>query len=351
MKNIDEHGMFSFFSIQIYALKLFIILTMNSFNFAAVKAAGGQVLSDGKSGISIGGWTITSQQGHIATDVKAEKFKDELGILSIPEQWYDSNFLELKHEASGIQFIFKGEDALRAWRAHQLTAVHVAASEQWTHSRKSEMEAHNAKQLEYDWTFTTDYCGTVLSDKQQQEESSSPVSCWEATSNQMDRTLLTNRDPILFFEDLILYESELEDNGLSSLSVKIRVMPRCWFVLLRFFLRVDGVMVRLRETRLFCHFDGHTSKSTNNINNNNTNLNGESNGDASASASAGNLKTPPDVEVLREVKYQEGTFEKLTKAGAPREGPSYSDGDTAAQVFSAVAPIGLTKYVIEKMIL
>ena len=32
-------------------------------------------------------------------------------------------------------------------------------------------------------------------------------------------------------------------------------MPKCWFVLLRFWLRVDGVAVRLREARLFCRFD------------------------------------------------------------------------------------------------
>ena len=31
-------------------------------------------------------------------------------------------------------------------------------------------------------------------------------------------------------------------------------MPRCWFVLLRFWLRVDGVLMRLRETRLCCPF-------------------------------------------------------------------------------------------------
>lgn len=29
--------------------------------------------------------------------------------------------------------------------------------------------------------------------------------------------------------------------------VQVRVMPRCWYVLLRFWLRVDHVMVRLRE--------------------------------------------------------------------------------------------------------
>ncbi|KAG7673113.1 hypothetical protein Ndes2526B_g05314 [Nannochloris sp. 'desiccata'] len=314
MKNIDEH---------------------------AVTAAGGRVLLDGdgvtKSGISIGGWTITSTEGHIATDAKAEQFKEELGILSIPEQWYASNSLDLEHEASGTQFSFQAEDALRAWRAHQLAAVHVAASEQWTHSRKSEMEAHHAKQLEYDWTFTTDYSGTVAgpNGKEEQHDSAS----WEATPDQMDRTLLTNRDPILFFEELLLYESELEDNGLSTLSVKIRVMPKCWYVLLRFFLRVDGVMVRLRETRLFCHFGSSTGEITN--------LGAEP-GDGGGGGSGGEKKHAAMV-VLREVKFQEGTFEELKKAGAPPEGPVYADGDTAAVALAAVAPIGLTKYVMEKL--
>jgi hypothetical protein len=31
-------------------------------------------------------------------------------------------------------------------------------------------------------------------------------------------------------------------------------MPKCWFLLLRLWLRVDGCMVRLRETRLFCRW-------------------------------------------------------------------------------------------------
>ncbi len=34
--------------------------------------------------------------------------------------------------------------------------------------------------------------------------------------------------------------------------MQVRVMPGCWYVLLRFFLRVDSTLVRLRETRLFC---------------------------------------------------------------------------------------------------
>jgi hypothetical protein len=62
--------------------------------------------------------------------------------------------------------------------------------------------------------------------------------------------------------------------------VQIRVMPKCWFVLLRFWLRVDNTLVRLRETRFFC-------------------------------------STATPQEVLREIKHCEGTFAELQAAGAP----------------------------------
>lgn len=61
---------------------------------------------------------------------------------------------------------------------------------------------------------------------------------------------------------------------------QIRVMPKCWFLLFRFWLRVDDTLVRLREARCFC-----------------------------TAAAPG--------EVLREIKHCEGTFAELQAAGAP----------------------------------
>jgi hypothetical protein len=46
------------------------------------------------------------------------------------------------------------------------------------------------------------------------------------------------------------------------MEAKIRVMPTCWFLLLKFFVRIDNVIVRSRETRLYYEFpspDNHTS--------------------------------------------------------------------------------------------
>ena len=68
----------------------------------------------------------------------------------------------------------------------------------------------------------------------------------------LDMKLLRRRDiPILHYVDLPLYEDEMDDNGSSVLRVRLRVMPSFFFVLLRHVLRVDGVLIRQRETRIF----------------------------------------------------------------------------------------------------
>lgn len=279
----------------------------------ALTRAGGQVLEDG-TGIRYAGWRFVCHKSSIASDAAAEAFKAEIGTISIPEQWYDKNVLQIIHEATGVTFSMRADSALRAWRADQdqPAPVHIPTSEQWQQSRRHEMQVHAAKELQYEWTFTTPYADTFTA----QDVHGYPLP-WKPTTDQLDRALLTRRDPIMMYDEIPLYESELEDNGSSQLSAKIRVMPGCWYVLLRFFLRVDGVLIRLREGRLFCRL--HTS----------------------------NVNTP--ATVLREVRHQEGTFQELQAAGAPPDGPAYADGDAAATVLQAVAPVGVTKYCMERL--
>jgi TIP41-like family len=62
--------------------------------------------------------------------------------------------------------------------------------------------------------------------------------------------------PIIFFDEIILYEDDLHDNGLVQYSIKLRVMPACAYILARLFVRVDHVMIRVRETRLLIDFFG-----------------------------------------------------------------------------------------------
>lgn len=46
------------------------------------------------------------------------------------------------------------------------------------------------------------------------------------TNEQSDKALLMSRDPILFYDDIPLYLSELDDNGVSELSVKVTACSR-----------------------------------------------------------------------------------------------------------------------------
>lgn len=96
----------------------------------------------------------------------------------------------------------------------------------------------------FDWSYSTDYKGTL--------HLSSPE--FESSTSSIPLDLLKQRDPIVFFDDVILYEDEMADNGITTLSCKIRVMPDRLLLLCRFFMRLDNVLVRIRDTRVFVEF-------------------------------------------------------------------------------------------------
>ena len=73
----------------------------------------------------------------------------------------------------------------------------------------------------YDWTFTTPYAGSLAAPP------GAAAPAWQPVDERIDRTLLLARDPILFFDELTLYESELDDNGAMSLSLKARARAAC----------------------------------------------------------------------------------------------------------------------------
>jgi len=54
-----------------------------------------------------------------------------------------------------------------------------------------------------------------------------PAPAWESSAEQLNRAPLLARDPILYYDEVPLYESELDDNGVSQLSVKARRLDPC----------------------------------------------------------------------------------------------------------------------------
>jgi type 2A phosphatase activator TIP41 len=252
-----------------------------------------------------------------ALSAKLKKACEAEGLPStlppLPEAIFGHNCLTLTHEASGHVLRFDAEGAIMCWlrsSAHKGSGglrVRTANTQAWQkHLLKLAEE-----QGDHDWTFSTDYSGTTngltrgppagVGDARTARQAQPDVGCdtgrpsfieshfsskveyeawlcatggtpdaqqegstregppkpvWrEHTGSGLDMELLRRRDvPILHFEDFPLYEDDLHDFGDSVVRVRLRVMPSCFFVLLRHSLRVDGLLIRQHDTRLFHKF-------------------------------------------------------------------------------------------------
>lgn len=111
-------------------------------------------------------------------------------------------------------------------------------------SREKKHEGITEVVKPFDWSYSTDYKGTMKSDTPGFEASVKPIPL----------ELLKRPDPIDFFDEVMLYEDEMADNGITLLSCKIRVMPQRLLLLCRFFMRLDGVLLRIRDTRIYVEF-------------------------------------------------------------------------------------------------
>jgi len=140
---------------------------------------------------------------------------------------------------------FNAFDALDLVDKTDEKMLKVAYSNTWSKSREETHKDIKEVIKPFDWSYTTDYKGSVTS---------SSGKDFTPSTTPIPLELLKRPDPILFFEEVILYESELDDNGISMLSCKVRVMPDRMLLLCRLFMRLDNVLVRIRDTRLYVDF-------------------------------------------------------------------------------------------------
>ena len=73
----------------------------------------------------------------------------------------------------------------------------------------------------------------------------------EQTDEEIPLKRLGQDNPIVWGNMVQLYEDELGDNGSVSTEIRFRTMKDCWFALIRHYLRVDDVIIRIYDTRLF----------------------------------------------------------------------------------------------------
>ncbi|WFD42428.1 Tap42 interacting protein [Malassezia psittaci] len=258
-------------------------------------------------GIHIGDWTIVVLHGSIANAAEVDQISGRLGIAP-PEMPFPRNALVLKHNPSGFAYCFDGTRALEsvdgvnaAFRRRGIDCgveaelvkpqerqrsrsenggIQVAYAQEWGKSRQqyqTETSAATAQQSsssskittakQYDWTYSSTWPGMPGADEPPSLQETERVKNgeWEnifrlATDPARDRIPVErlgpgSGEPILFYDEVMLYEDELGDNGSSMLNVKVRVMPQEFLVLQRFFLRVDDVMFRVFDTRMYCSFN------------------------------------------------------------------------------------------------
>ena len=145
--------------------------------------------------------------------------------------------------------------ALKEWaKAHQSIPLGSTDSRNGVSVLKA-LDAHlwSTKQEEttefhYDWSFSTPYVQT------------GGINWIPLQSSGMNRALLQDTSqPILYFDENQLYEDDLHDNGVVTFTLKTRVMPTCIYVLSRLWLRIDGVLLRVKETRLVVEFGDETT--------------------------------------------------------------------------------------------
>ena len=269
--------------------------------------------------LQLQGWTFASFHDKMVDSLTLDAMHEQLCApfpeykMHVPPMNFGMDVMRVSHsqshsnqgetEGEGVTVSFNAKDALAAWSAQHAPArtqsrplqlIQVPYAKGWVERSRPHNLSPTAREVPelkegdsgggvdgisidesvahrpWDWTFSSDYCGTVSTGWGTAGEEPYAVSLaaveaasvfdetflsashglHEDTRTGVDLSLLRQRDvPILFYDEVLLYQDDLEDCGEVSFDAKLRVMPRCWFLLARMFLRIDGVIVRIRETR------------------------------------------------------------------------------------------------------
>lgn len=261
------------------------------------------------------GWRFENKTGPILSTSERKTFTEQLAsdcapltVPALPEAVFGGNWLTITHEC-GQTFNFDAKGAISCWvRQSADKGSDGIRTQQASLASWKKVEQTIGGTEDYDWTFSTDYSGDTSSFKKNPVsietscatnasgargarevispgggkpsasagaekpsfiESScatkleydawtpeaSPWTAHKGSGFEPHMSLLRRRDvPILHYVDLPLYEDDMGDNGDSVMRVRVRVMPTCFLVLLRHALRVDGVLIRHYDTRIFHKF-------------------------------------------------------------------------------------------------
>lgn len=148
--------------------------------------------------------------------------------------------------------------------------VKVEQSKHWEGKDTSKIKDFKELTATSDWTYSTPYKGTtryLSSAAKSIKEATNLDLIYEESKDKTDHLKVEQvaeatipfhklgpENPILHFGEIHLFECDLEDCGYAMSKVRFRVMNDCFYILLRYYLRTDGVNVRIFDTRIFHEF-------------------------------------------------------------------------------------------------
>lgn len=186
-------------------------------------------------------WFIETTKGRILAsqgDMR-EKYEKDIDLPHLPDMLFADNYLKLKHK-HGFGLEFNAYDSLKLVDP-KADLIKVSVAKEWKESR-ADCEFIDKLVHPFDWTFTTPYKGSLTGDDKLKSVD---------TQERINLDKLKIPETISFFDEVSLFGDELSDHGDACLSVKIRVMPTSFYILQRFFLRVDNVVIRVNDTRIY----------------------------------------------------------------------------------------------------
>lgn len=209
-----------------------------------------------------GNFVISARKLPISKAGAIDQLTEKIGI-PMPEMIFGDNIVKIAHVPSKWHIEFNTPDALDAVDKTDKKMLKVAYARDWESTREGTTQKIKEVVKPYDWSYSTEYAGTVgAREDQQQLDGTSPeatagpaIPQFQPTEKKIPVELLQRRDPMLFFDEVVLYESELDDNGISMYSAKVRVHQQRMLLLCRLFMRLDNVIVRLRDTRIYVDFE------------------------------------------------------------------------------------------------
>ena len=230
-----------------------------------------------------GQWTITLNQGSMMPSTEIDQLEHNMPGIKLPAMIYKNSQVLIVNPTAGFCYEFSPVDALSLClfenRERSLysegemkpnhinvipTSVKVAMAPHWENRsvpvsslfRTNDSEEVKVSSLPVlggsEWTYTSPYKGYLKGLPNDMGFGTLPENLKiEVTEEAIPVNRLGRDNPIIWGGEVVFYEDELDDCGQSRFYMRFRAMGDCWYGLLRCYVRVDNVVVRIYDTRIF----------------------------------------------------------------------------------------------------